>query len=148
MGASACGERSQQSDPASSAASHPLVIAPTDLPRSRFITTSAGGISARYAAQYEGEALTEIFEEREAASTGTATATYLFQGARLMRYEGPPLEGEGSLVLEFDLQGKVLVARDGAHPASEEAVSAIRARAQLLRNHALASRATQTHAMQ
>lgn len=110
------------------------------------IVTDAGGIAARYAPEFAANgALVRIDEERTADRT---RGSYLFQGARLLRYEGAPLNGSGTLLLELDLQGKTLTARYNDGPASEEQVSAIRARAQLLRNHALAQHAARSHSAQ
>lgn len=62
-----------------------------------------------------------------------------------MRYEGDALDGAGEVLLVFDLQGRVITARLDEAAASETQIGAIRTRAQLLRNHALAQHATRTH---
>lgn len=108
------------------------------------IPIDAGGIATRYTPEFAGDSLVRIEEERVG---GKGRGTYAFQGARLLRYEGAPVEGTGALLLEFDLQGKTLTARNGSASATEEEIDAIRARAQLLRNHALAQHAARTHPM-
>jgi hypothetical protein len=126
-----------------------LVTAPrADPPRSSQLTTGAGGLASRYTPHFNGEVLVRIDEQRESDRADSAFGTYAFQGARLMRYEGAPLEGEGTLLLEFDLQGQVISARHGDAVATDEQVSAIRTRAHLLRNHALAQHVSRTHPMQ
>ncbi len=118
----------------------PLVTAADS--QQRTIEMDAGGIATRYTPVFTKDALVRIDEER---ARDQARGTYLFQGARLLRYEGRPIEGAGELLLEFDLQGKTLTARNGDAPAEAEDVSSIRARAQLLRNHALAQHASRMH---
>ncbi len=131
------------------APTEPLVTAPRSDPSTGLqIATTAGGISTHYTAQFDGETLVRIDERRDRANAPAAHGTYAFQGARLMRYEGTPLGGSGTLLLEFDLQGKVLTARHGDAPATDEQIGAIRTRAQLLRSHAQAQHASRTHSMQ
>lgn len=139
-----CGDPS--SAPSAALAEQPLVMAPDEVPHAHVVTAFIGNVSTRYAAHYDGEALVQITEQRQGTPPDVADATYLFRSARLMRYESPTLDGKDWLVLEIDPQGQVLVARNGTEPASNEEINAILTRAQLLRNHALARRATQTHA--
>lgn len=146
----ACGAPSNETIAKNGAApAQPLVIAPrSDQTTGVQIATTAGGISARYTPLFNGERLVRIEERRERANAPDALGTYAFQGARLMRYEGAPLGGSGTLLLEFDLQGKVLTARHGDAPAADEQIGAIRTRAQLLRSHAQAQHVSRTHSMQ
>ncbi len=130
----------------SEAPTAPLVVAPpaADAEKSWQLTTNAGGITSRYTPRFRGESLVRIEEQRERGAE-SVPGSYTFQGARLMRYEGAPLAGAGTLLLEFDLQGKVLTARHDDAAATQEQISAIRTRAQLLRNHALAQQVSRTH---
>jgi hypothetical protein len=142
----ACSDRSNESSQDVTPA-EPLVTAPReDTQQDLRISTNAGGIASRYAPQFEGSALVRIDEQRETEEGKAAPGAYVFQGARLMRYEGDALDGAGRLLLVFDLQGRVITARLGESAASDEQISAIRTRAQLLRNHALAQHASRTHA--
>ncbi len=141
----ACGERSNERSQ-DTVPAEPLVTAPrADTPQDLRISTNAGGIASRYAPRFEGNALVRIDEQREGNDGTPALGAYVFQGARLMRYEGNALDGAGELLLVFDLQGRVITARLDEAAASEAQISAIRTRAQLLRNHALAQHATRTH---
>ncbi len=129
----------------SEAPTAPLVAAPpADAETEWQLTTHAGGVASRYAPRFRGESLVRI-EELRGRGTQAVQGAYAFQGARLMRYEGAPLDGAGSLLLEFDLQGKVVTARHDDAAATNEQISAIRTRAQLLRNHALAQQVSRTH---
>ncbi len=89
--------------------------------------------------------LVRMDEQRESEGGKPELGAYVFQGARLMRYEGDSLDGAGQLLLVFDLQGRVITARLAEAAASEEQIGAIRTRAQLLRNHALAQHASRMH---
>lgn len=62
-----------------------------------------------------------------------------------MKYRGAALGSNDDIELEFDLQGKVLVARAGDKEVSAEEITAIRDRAQSLRSHAVAQHAVQGH---
>ena len=104
---------------------------------------TAAGVPAEYAAHFSAQQLTRIVENRQTTS-GTTTGEYEFQGARLIRYRGAALNRTSQLDLRFDMQG-VLQPGEGSQ-ASDEDLKAIRSRAQLLRNHALAQRTTRTHA--
>lgn len=141
----ACSKPASEADlPESTVPPTPLVTAPASL-AAHTHRTSAGGIAARYTPLFENETLVGIDEQRE--SDGRS-AKYVFNGARLVRYEGAPLDGEGWLVAEFDMQGKLISARIDGRDATEEQLSAIRTRAQLLRSHAMAQRASRTHALE
>mgnify|MGYP006214548457 CR=1 FL=1 len=65
-----------------------------------------------------------------------------------MKYRGPALGSDANIELEFDLQGKVLVARAGDKRASAEQITAIRDRAQSLRSHAVAQHSVRGHESQ
>jgi hypothetical protein len=103
------------------------------------ITT--GGMQATYRATFQDDQLRHIGETR--ASNGGGE--YEFQGARLMSYAGGPLSGAGPIEIQFNLQGGVTMSRAPSGEVSPEEITAIRTRAQLLRSHALAQRATRTH---
>jgi hypothetical protein len=110
------------------------------------IETQAGGIPSTYTAYYNDRQISRIAEQRK-VSGSQQQGEYEFQGARLLRYRGAPLEGIGELNLEFDVRGAVVSARKDDAPASEAEINAIRNRASLLRSHALAQQATNAHAM-
>ena len=143
----ACSDRSnERSQDTDTVPAEPLVTAPrADTSQDLRISTSAGGVASRYAPRFEDNVIVRIDEQREGNNGVAALGAYVFQGARLMRYEGDALAGAGELLLVFDLQGRVITARLDEAAASEAQISAIRTRAQLLRNHALAQHATRTH---
>ena len=100
-----------------------------------------------YQAYFSGQKLQRISETRARADAESAAGDYEFQGGRLLRYAGRALRSEAPLELRFDLQGQVTLASAGERSASPEEISEIRARAQLLRSHALAQRAARSHVM-
>lgn len=102
-----------------------------------------GGIEANYRATFSDGQIKTLEETRE---PGAQTGAYEFRGARLMKYRGAALGSEANIELEFDQQGKVLVARAGDKEASAEQITAIRDRAQSLRSHAVAQHDVQGHA--
>lgn len=105
---------------------------------------NAGGALSRYEAHFANEHLTRIDETR--ARDGRADAgVYEFYAARLLKYEGVGLTRPSRVRLELDMQGRVTTALADEAPAAAEEISAIRARGQLLRSHALAQRATRSH---
>ncbi len=101
-----------------------------------------GGIAATYRATFNGDQIKALHETRTADQR---KGDYEFLGARLMKYSGAALGSANILQLEFNEQGKVLVARAGADTASDEEIIAIRDRAQSLRSHAVAQRAIRGH---
>jgi hypothetical protein len=107
---------------------------------------TASGAPTSYDAHFTNGQLTRIEESRARKPEGFARGDYEFQGARLLKYTGAPLEGDGLFALELDLQGRILDARIDERAASPEEVNAVRARAQLLRSHALAQSASRAHA--
>ena len=100
------------------------------------------GIAATYRATFDGDQIKSLHETRTADKR---SGEYEFLGARLMRYHGAALSSAEDLQLEFNQQGKVLVARAGAGTASDAEVTAIRDRAHSLRSHAVAQRAVRGH---
>lgn len=119
--------------------SDPSATRPADEYRGFF---APGGIAAEYRATFSEGQIRTIEEKRTADAR---TADYKFQGARLLKYQGAALGSSDEMQLEFDLQGKVLVARAGDKDASPEEISAIRDRAQSLRSHAVAQYAVRGH---
>ena len=104
---------------------------------------NAGGVAASYAAHFDAEKLVRIDEERRLASGAPLNGEYKYQGARLMTYRGAKIDELDTLELQFDAQG---VLQSGHSPdVTEEDIAAIRNRAQLLRSHALAQRASRSH---
>jgi hypothetical protein len=112
---------------------------PTDVFRGSF---APGGIAATYRATFSDGQIQTLEETRKATSQ---SGTYEYRGARLMKYRGAALGSNDDIELEFDLQGKVLVARAGDKAVSAEEITAIRDRAQSLRSHAVAQHAVQGH---
>ena len=101
-----------------------------------------GGIAATYRALFNDGKIQSLEETRTATSQ---TGSYEFLGARLMKYRGAALGSNHTIELEFDQQGKVLVARAGDGEVSAEEIAAIRDRAQSLRSHAVARHDVQGH---
>jgi hypothetical protein len=108
---------------------------------------TAAGVPTMYRASFKDGQLALIVETRSAVSSA-AKGEYEFESGRLLRYSGQALQGAPQLELAFDLQGRVTRARSDDREARADEISAIRSRAQLLRSHALAQRATRLHTMQ
>jgi hypothetical protein len=71
---------------------------------------------------------------------------YELRGARLLHYSGNGLSSADDIELRFSLQGVLELAKSGSGgTVSQEEISAIRERAQLLRSHALAQKTTRDH---
>jgi hypothetical protein len=105
---------------------------------------NAGGVPAAYAAHFDAEKLVRIDEERRPPNGAPLNGEYTYQGARLLSYRGAKMDAPGTLELQFDAQGTL---QSGRRPdLTEEDIAAIRNRAQLLRSHALAQRASRGHA--
>jgi hypothetical protein len=104
---------------------------------------NAGGIPAEYVAHFEANQLARINEQRQPVNVAPVRSEYTYKGARLLSYRGAKLSDAAQLDLHFDMQG-VLQSGQGVN-VSEEEIAAIRNRAQLLRSHALAQRATKMH---
>jgi len=131
-------QRAASSD-AAAGSLQPLAAESADVLRAKI---GRGDTAAEYAAHFEGDQLSRIVEHRHVAQA-TVAAEYEFKGARLLHYRGAMLTGSGEADLQFDMQGRLL---SGQGPAvSEEEIRQVRGRAQLLRNHALAQRATRMH---
>jgi hypothetical protein len=143
---------SKQPVPAA-APTQPLVSpeAGTAKPQSSDVLTSmidAAGIPATYQASFAGTQLERIDETRGQYSPNAHPSTYVFLGARLMKYEGASLSGDAKITLEFSPQGAVTLARSDSKEVTPEEISEIRTRAQLLRSHALAQRSVHSHITQ
>ena len=104
-----------------------------------------GGIAASYRATFSDGRIKMLEETRERRAQ---TGVYEFRGARLMKYRGAALGSDANVELQFDLQGKVLVARAGDKRVSAEEITAIRDRAQSLRSHAVAQHSVRGHESQ
>jgi hypothetical protein len=110
------------------------------------VETMIGGIATEYAASFETERLYRIVEHRRFESAtpgGEYEGEYEFEGARLLRYRGARLRDAAPLDLQFDMQGMLQSGRDPN--VSDDEIDELRNRAQLLRSHALARRATKLH---
>lgn len=101
-----------------------------------------GGVAATYRATFGDGKIQTLEETRKATSQ---TGRYEFLGARLLKYRGAALTSTDTIELEFDQQGKVLVARAGDKQAGPEEISAIRDRAESLRSHAVAQHDVRGH---
>ncbi len=135
-----CSKSDESSDRA------PLVTAAPDIAAKRpAIETQAGGIPTSYTPYFRDEQLVRISEQRTLANGLSALGDYHYHGARLLRYEGTAFEDADPLTLEFSLQGVLTRAHKGTGQAPESEISQARTRAQLLRSHALAQRATKGH---
>lgn len=151
---SACSERNQTSPPASAAATPAQREPSIDVASLQKLSAkvTAGGIATSYDAYFDAQQLKAIVEERR-GSSATAQGEYLYMGARLMQYAGNALplaaqEGTGTIELKFDLQGRLLSARNLQYPArtvDQVQIDALRARAELLRSHALAQHSVNAH---
>lgn len=119
-------------------------------------TLTASGITATYSAHFEGSQLLSIQEERDAGAAGKAGAEYQFKEGRLLRYvelgrrDGPAGSSQVELDFAFDDTGELLAAvkkvDDAGVKPDETEIDAVRNRADLLRNHALALKASREHA--
>ena len=106
---------------------------------------AAGTTPATYAAAFADGQLKRIAEERKPAGAPARHANYVFYGARLIEYSGAALQSDATLELRFDMQGGIESASGSAGQPADAEINAIRNRAQLLRSHALARRATRGH---
>jgi hypothetical protein len=101
----------------------------------------ANGVGASYRASFLADQLHQITETR----AGSQAGAYEFRGARLLGYTGAALSRPGAGELRFNMQGVVTMSKADAGTVPAEEISAIRTRAQLLRSHALAQRASRSH---
>lgn len=152
----ACSERDQSPPPAqkqtpsASAPLKPSINVASMQKVSSKLTTA--GMATRYDAYFDGQQLKAIVEERQAPSQ-SAQGEYLYMGARLMQYVGGPLPDVAghdaeTIEMKLDLQGRLLSVRDREDPAraiEPAQVDALRARAELLRSHALTQRSISAH---
>lgn len=128
--------------------------APTERPLEG--TLVSGGVTSGYAATFRNGALVSLQEDRDSGALGKAGAEYQYKDGRLLRYIelGTRIEAAGKQQVEFDFAfddtGEVLAARktvnDTAVKPEETDIYAARNRAELLRNHALALKASRDHA--
>jgi hypothetical protein len=103
---------------------------------------NAAGIEAAYEATFGAEERMRIAEQRADSRKGE----YELRGARLLHYSGGGLTSADSIELRFSLQGVLELAKSGnGREVSQEEISAVRERAQLLRSHALAQKTTRDH---
>jgi hypothetical protein len=121
-------------------------IAPTNEVAANARTLSgrinAAGIEATYEATFEEGERVRIAEQRADSRNGE----YELRGARLLHYAGGGFSSPEAIELRFNLQGVLELAKSHSGGAvSPEEISAIRERAQLLRSHALAQKATRDH---
>jgi hypothetical protein len=127
--------------------STPLVAAPAPARESTLPAATvsshinAAGIAATYEATFGAQEQLRIAEQRADSRHGE----YEFRGARLLHYSGSALSSAEPIELGFDLQGAMTLSQAGSGPVAPAEVSAIRERAQLLRSHALAQKASRDH---
>lgn len=118
-------------------------------------TLASGGVTSAYSATFRSGALVSIQEDRDAGAAGKAGAEYQYKDGRLLRYIelGTSNGSSGKQQVEFDFAfddtGEVLAARktvnDTAVKPEDADIYAARNRADLLRNHALALKASRDH---
>ncbi len=118
-------------------------------------TLVSGSVTSKYAATFRNGSLVSIQEDRDAGALGKAGAEYQFKEGRLLRYIelGMRNEPAGKQQVEFDFafddSGEVLAARktvnDTAMKPEDADIHAARNRADLLRSHALALKASREH---
>jgi hypothetical protein len=141
----ALGACSKEPTPPQSAPLTPAIKRPNDTAASGRTLgghINAAGIEATYEATFEAEERMRIAERRADSRTGD----YELRGARLLSYAGNGLSSADTIELRFSLQGVLEHAGSGSGAAvSQEEISAIRERAQLLRSHALAQKTTKDH---
>ena len=140
LGACSKGTTTTQSAPLTPA------IAPTNDAAANSRTLSgrinAAGIEATYEATFAEDERVRIAEQRADSRRGE----YELRGARLLHYSGNGLSSADDIELRFSLQGVLELAKSGSGgTVSQEEISAIRERAQLLRSHALAQKTTRDH---
>ena len=103
---------------------------------------NAAGIEATYEATFAEDERVRIAEQRADSRRGE----YELRGARLLHYSGNGLSSADDIELRFSLQGVLELAKSvSGGTVSQEEISAIRERAQLLRSHALAQKTTRDH---
>ncbi|MEQ1579684.1 MAG: YbaY family lipoprotein [Steroidobacteraceae bacterium] len=115
----------------------------------------SGGVTSRYSATFRNGALVSLQEDRDAGASGKAGAEYQFKDGRLLRYielgtqDAPAGKQQVEFDFAFDDTGEVLAARktvnDKATKPEDADIYAARNRGDLLRNHALALKASRDH---
>lgn len=105
----------------------------------------AGEMPATYQAWFDKGTLKRITEERQPERGAALAGEYVFYGARLIEYSGASLQSGARIDLRFDTQGALLSATGSAGKPDDAEISAARNRAQLLRSHALARKASRSH---
>ncbi len=140
--AAACSKQPPPSAPSSAPLVEQSAADPAHAPDEFRGSFAPGGVAATYRATFNEGKIQRLEETRAATSQ---TGTYEFVGARLLKYQGAALGSNDTIELEFDQQGKVLVARAGDKVMSAEEISAIRDRAQSLRSHAVAQHDVHGH---
>ena len=118
-------------------------------------TLVSGSVTSKYSASFRNGSLVSIQEDRDAGAAGKAGAEYQFKEGRLLRYIelGTRIDGAARQQVEFDFAfddtGEMLAARktvdDRAMKPDIADIYAARNRADLLRNHALALKASRNH---
>ena len=96
---------------------------------------------------YRGTFVNGVLERiAETRASSAQMGEYQFRGARLLRYIGPSPTADAVIDLQFNMQGALTSATSESQiQVSTEEVSAVRTRAGLLRNHALAQRSVRSH---
>jgi putative lipoprotein len=134
------------------------LVAATTAPAERPVegTLVSGSVTSKYSASFRSGSLVSIQEERDAGDAGKSGAEYQFKEGRLLRYIelGTRTGAAGKQQVEFDFAfddtGEMLAARktvdDTAMKPDISDIYAARNRADLLRNHALALKASRDHA--
>jgi hypothetical protein len=153
----------QSPDATQSPQAAPLVAAPTSAPAAETLkgqlTTADTAVS--YEASFANGHLARISETRGAGPAhqvdkGVAKGVdnginnrgdYDFYGARLLHYKGAALSDGAPIELAFNMQGALTSTR-AARAVTPEEVAALRTRAELLRNHALAQQSVRSHRTQ
>jgi hypothetical protein len=140
---------SKSPDSAQRAQDAPLVTAPSaSAPRLQTLKgeLTTGGTHVSYDAIFKDGHLSHIVETRGPADAAHQ-GDYELYGARLLHYKGSTLSDGTAIELEFNMQGALTSTRAPRAVTMEE-VAAIRTRAELLRNHALAQESVRSHRTQ
>ena len=126
----------------------PLVSAPTSAAAPEVLKgqLTTAGTAVSYEASFANGHLARISETR-GTSDAAHQGAYDFYGARLLHYKGGALSDGAPIELEFNMQGALTAARADRAVTPEEA-AAVRTRAELLRNLALAQRSVRSHRTQ
>jgi hypothetical protein len=131
-----------------SAKSGPLVVAPLqDMTSTQTVKEllTSNHIQSRYSAHFQNGRMTTIDEARTGPDARLSTGVYSFYEARLVKYSGDGLNFSGHEEVEFDLHGAIKRSQAENGELNPEEIGAIRNRAELLRSHALAQQAIETH---